>query len=280
MKIITVINAKGGCGKSTIAMNVASGLARYGHRVLLMDLDPQAQVTQWLAAGDGLTADGTLVSALMRQQTLSDVIQGTGFERLSFVASADGLEDLGREISQTEGYPSMLTQLIAEEHIADRFDFIVIDSPNQISPIMENAIFPADAFIVPFESTKAVKSYASIYKLLLKLRPSADFRLLHVLSNLTRLPGLRKRVLMLMHNDAMASARSEIRSCGWLAQVDENGGSIFHYRPLSKGAQDMAALVEEVRELFTNGPQAHPEAADALSSPDEPQRDAVTASTA
>lgn len=280
MKIITVINAKGGCGKSTIAMSVASGLARYGHRVLLMDLDPQAQVTQWLAAGDGLSADGTLVSALMRQQTLSDVIQRTGFERLSFVASADGLEDLGREISQTDGYPSMLTQLIAEEHLADRFDFIVIDSPNQISPIMENAIFPADAFIVPFESTKAVKSYASIYKLLLKLRPTADFRLLHVLSNLTRLPGLRKRVLMLMHNDAMESARSEIRSCGWLAQVDENGGSIFHYRPLSKGAQDMAALVEEVRDLFSNGPQAHTETADALSSPDEPKHAAITAPAA
>ena len=142
MNVITVINAKGGCGKSTIAMNVASGLARYGHRVLLMDLDPQAQVTQWLGGGDGLTADGTLASALMRQQTLSDVIQATGFERLSFVASADGLEDLGREMSQTEGYPSMLTQLIAEEHIEDRFDFIVIDSPNQISPIMGTPSFP------------------------------------------------------------------------------------------------------------------------------------------
>lgn len=259
MNIITVINAKGGCGKSTIAMNLASGLARHGHRVLLMDLDPQAQVTQWLAAGDGLTSEGTLVSALTRQQSLSEVIQPTGFENLCFVASSDGLEDLGREISQTEGYPSMLTQLIAEEHIADRFDFIVIDSPNQISPIMENAIFPADAFIVPFESTKAVRSYASIYKLLVKLRSNADFQMLHVLSNLTRLPGLRKRVLALLADDNIPSARSEIRSCGWMAQVDENGGSIFHYRPLSKGAQDMAALVEEVRELFTNGPQAHTE---------------------
>jgi chromosome partitioning protein len=261
MNIITVINAKGGCGKSTIAMNLASGLARHGHRTLLMDLDPQAQVTQWLAAGDGLTSEGTLVSALTRQQSLSEVIQATGFENLSFVASADGLEDLGREISQTEGYPSMLTQLLAEEHIADRFDYIVIDSPNQISPIMENAIFPADAFIVPFESTKAVRSYASIYKLLVKLRSNADFHMLHVLSNLTRLPGLRKRVLTLLADDSIPSARSEIRSCGWLAQVDENGGSIFHYRPLSKGSQDMAALVEEVRELFTQGPQAQPEAA-------------------
>ncbi len=261
MNIITVINAKGGCGKSTIAMNLASGLARHGHRTLLMDLDPQAQVTQWLAAGDGLTSEGTLVAALTRQQSLSEVIQPTGFEGLSFVASADGLEDLGREISQTEGYPSMLTQLLAEEHIADRFDYIVIDSPNQISPIMENAIFPADAFIVPFESTKAVRSYASIYKLLVKLRSNADFHMLHVLSNLTRLPGLRKRVLTLLADDGIPSARSEIRSCGWLAQVDENGGSIFHYRPLSKGSQDMAALVEEVRELFTHGPQAQPEAA-------------------
>jgi chromosome partitioning protein len=261
MNIITVINAKGGCGKSTIAMSVASGLARHGHRTLLMDLDPQAQVTQWLTAGDGLTSEGTLVSALTRQQSLSEVIQPTGFEGLSFVASADGLEDLGREISQTEAYPSMLTQLLAEEHIADRFDYIVIDSPNQISPIMENAIFPADAFIVPFESTKAVRSYASIYKLLVKLRSNADFHMLHVLSNLTRLPGLRKRVLTLLADDNIPSARSEIRSCGWLAQVDENGGSIFHYRPLSKGSQDMAALVEEVRELFTNGPQAQSEAA-------------------
>ncbi|MCB1276787.1 ParA family protein [Prosthecobacter sp.] len=278
MNIITVINAKGGCGKSTIAMNLASGLARHGHRVLLMDLDPQAQVTQWLAAGDGLTPEGTLVAALTRQQSLSEVIQPTGFENMSFVASADGLEDLGREISQTEGYPSMLTQLIAEEHIADRFDFLVIDSPNQISPIMENAIFPADAFIVPFESTKAVKSYASIYKLLVKLRPTADFRMLHVLSNLTRLPGLRKRVLALLADDGIPSARSEIRSCGWMAQVDENGGSIFHYRPLSKGAQDMAALVEEVRDLFTNGPQAHTETAAA--SPDHAMSAEVTAPTA
>lgn len=278
MNIITVINAKGGCGKSTIAMNLASGLARHGHRVLLMDLDPQAQVTQWLAAGDGLTPEGTLVAALTRQQSLSEVIQPTGFENMSFVASADGLEDLGREISQTEGYPSMLTQLIAEENIADRFDFLVIDSPNQISPIMENAIFPADAFIVPFESTKAVKSYASIYKLLVKLRPTADFRMLHVLSNLTRLPGLRKRVLALLADDGIPSARSEIRSCGWMAQVDENGGSIFHYRPLSKGAQDMAALVEEVRDLFTNGPQAHAETS--ASSPDHAMSAEVTAPTA
>ena len=260
MKTITVINAKGGCGKSTIAMSLAAGLSIQGKRVLLMDLDPQAQITQWLAAGDGLQAEGTLVSALTGQQSLTDIIQSTGYANISFVASAAGLEDLGREISHNEGYPAMLTELLAGEHIADRFDFLVIDSPNQISPIMENAIFPADAFIIPFESTKAVKSYASIYQLLLNLRPGADFQLIHVLINLTRLPGLRRRVLSLMKEDHILPASSEIRSCGWLAQVDEYGGSIFHFRPHSNGAQDMKGLVNEVITLFANGPhEAHPE---------------------
>ena len=154
----------------------------------------------------------------------------------------------------------MLTELLARENIADRFDFLIIDSPNQISPIMENAIFPADAFIIPFESTKAVKSYASIYQLLLNLRPGGDVRLIHVLINLTRLPGLRRRVQALMQEDNIVPAKSEIRSCGWLAQVDEYGGSIFHFRPHSNGAQDMKDLVQEVISLFASGPEvAHPE---------------------
>ena len=264
MKVITVINAKGGCGKSTIAMNVASGLAREG-RVLLIDMDPQAQVTQWLKAGDGLSATGTLLAALTGQQTLREVIQSTRFANLSFVASADGLEDLGRQITEHEGYPSLLSQLLATEDLAADFDFLVIDSPNQISPIMENAIFPADLFIVPFESTKAVRSYASFFKLLLRLRATGDYDILHVLSNLTRLPGLRARVLSLMEQDRIVRAQTEIRSCGWLAQVDEFGGSIFHFRPFAKGALDLAQLVEEVRGSFSLSSNGHSPTQDSAS---------------
>jgi len=251
MNIITVINAKGGCGKSTIAMSLASGLSARGHHTLLIDMDPQAQITQWLGLGDGLSQQGTLVSAMEGRQSLDAVIQETTFQNLSFVASSQGLEDLGRQITDMENYASVFTGLLAS--IQRPIEFVVIDSPNQISPIMENAIFPSDIFIVPFESTKAVRSYANFFQLLLRLRPGEEHRVLHVLSNLSRQRGLRQRVINAIGAQNLPLARTEVRSCGWLAQVDENGGNIFEYRPHSKGAEDMELLVKEVLEMLGRG---------------------------
>jgi cellulose biosynthesis protein BcsQ len=203
-------------------------------------------VTQWLGAGDGLSAQGTLVQAMEGKATLDSIIQHTKFENLFFVPSSQGLEDLGRQITEVEGYQTILTRLLSS--LTRSFEFIVIDSPNQISPVMENCIYPTDVFIVPFESTKAVRSYANFYQLLLRIRPDEQHRVLHVLSNLSRQPGLRRRVMETIGAHRIPLAKTEVRTCGWLAQVDENGGSIFHYRPHSKGAEDIAALVAEVLE--------------------------------
>jgi chromosome partitioning protein len=246
MNVITVINAKGGCGKSTIAMNLASALARDGYQTLLLDMDPQAQVTQWLQAGDGLNPENTIVAVMVGADSLNNVIQDTSFPNLSFVASADELEDLGRRMTDNEDYYMLLAQAL--EDVGQQFEFVVIDSPNQISPIMENAIYAADLFIVPFESTKAVKSYANVFKLILRLR-AAEPHTLHVLSNIS-LKGIHNRILALMASDGITLAKTEIRSCGWVAQVDEHGGSIFEYRPRSKGAADFAALKAEVLETL------------------------------
>lgn len=255
MNIITVINAKGGCGKSTIAMNVAAGLADRGYPTLLIDMDPQAQLTQWLHAGDGLSVEGTLVATMTGAQRFAEIIQPTRFENLSFVASTEQLEELGRQITDYEGYAGILTGLLAQGGGATgvpAFDFVVIDSPNQISPVMENAILPADLFVVPFESAKAIRSYGNFYKLLLKLRPDGEGsgpRMLHVLNNV-RYVELRRYMAELFAREGLSTARTEIRTCPSLAQVDEHGGSIFAYRPHSRGAEDMGDLVQEVLETL------------------------------
>jgi chromosome partitioning protein len=198
---------------------------------------------------------GTIVMPMAGKQPVGSVIQGTTIANLSFVASAQPLEELGRQMTEEEDYHLRLTEVLSP--VVERFEFCVIDSPNQISPIMENAITPADLFIVPFESTKAVKSYANVYGLVQRIRGEEPLAL-HVLSNLSRMQGQRKRVIALMQQDGIARAPAEIRTCGWLAQVDEHGGSIFHYRPHSNGAKDLLALKEQV--LVTLRVKSHPDA--------------------
>lgn len=241
MKVITVINAKGGCGKSTIAISLACCLARHhGKKVLLIDCDPQAQITEWTGAGNGIGDIGTITEFLRDHCVLSHA----SLPFFDFIPSSAGLERLGRDIEEEEGYERRLGALL--DRMRDDYDFAVLDSPNQISPIMENAIFPADCFIVPFESAKAVKSYANFLSLLLKLRPGRTPPVLHVLSNVSRLPGLRKRVIELMAESGLPRCAAEIRSCGWLAQVDEHHGDIFSWRPKCNGAKDIESLTNEL----------------------------------
>jgi len=243
MKVITVINAKGGCGKSTLAVNIACAFGRDGKRVLLADLDPQAQLTEWLDAGDGVSWQGSILAALMGRETMTDIIQETAFENVSFIPSAEGLEAFGRKLERKSRYEAAFARTLVD--VADDYDYLVIDSPNQISPIMRNAIFPADVFVVPFESTKAVKSYANVYKLIRELRPEGDYERVHVPNNLPT-AGVRKLVIQRMRDNEIPISRTEVRHCGWTARVDEHGGSIFAYRPKSKGAQDHLALKNEI----------------------------------
>ncbi len=243
MNVITVCNAKGGCGKSTIALSLAASLGR-SSKVLVLDMDPQAQVSDWLQASDGLNRRGTLAAVFLRESSLIDIIKPTGIKHVSIAPGSQPLEVISHSLGENEGYESMLAEFLAEIP-SGRFDHVVIDCPNQISPLMECAIFPTDVFVVPIESTKAVASYANFYALVQRHRAPGTYGILHVLNNIT-LAGVRNSVLRFMKEEGIPVARTEIRNCGWLAQVDRHGGSIFDYRPLSKGAEDIPKLQREV----------------------------------
>ncbi len=244
MKTIVVSNAKGGCGKSTIAMNLSTFFAREGKRTLLIDMDSQSQLTQWLDAGNGFDVEMTLYPALQGSVPIESVIQQTQYANLRFIASTLELESLGREMTDRVGYESTLAMMLPQ--LASDFDYIVIDSPNQLSPIQANAIVPADLIVVPIDGTKAVRSYAHLFKLLYRLRPDHDNLVMHVLSDVSRQPIVRERTIAMLKLFGLHNADTEIRTCPFLATVDENGANIFEYAPQSNGAKDIAALGREV----------------------------------
>mgnify|MGYP006214187789 FL=1 len=153
-KIISVINQKGGVGKTTTVINLAAGLSMKGKKILVIDLDPQGNATTGLGLLNSTDSETNIYSVLNGNKKITEVIQQTRFTNLNLITSnvdLSGLEvetagDTRRAFKLKDELSSILNDSRAS------YDYILIDCPPSLSLLTIMALVASDALVVPLQT--------------------------------------------------------------------------------------------------------------------------------
>lgn len=147
-RVIAVANQKGGVGKTTTAINLASALALDGHATLLIDLDPQGSATTGLGVhADGI--EGTVYEALVEGRDLLELVRPTGVDGLDIVPATRDLAGAEIELVNLPEREHRLHRAIAR--VRNEYEFLLIDCPPSLSLITVNALRAADGVLIPLQ---------------------------------------------------------------------------------------------------------------------------------
>src|SRR5438128_4868317 len=149
MRIVALANQKGGVGKTTTAVNLGAALAELGHRILLIDLDPQANAT----SSFGLQGtDGTsLYDPLLGGASITEKILPTRRDGLFIVPADIDLAGAEVEIARMPNHLTRLAETLRPLQADDTFDFVLLDCPPSLGILMSNALAAADEILTPIQ---------------------------------------------------------------------------------------------------------------------------------
>jgi len=243
-KIISILNHKGGVGKTTTSASLAAALSLKDFKVLAIDLDPQANLTQSL--GHPTESPNTIYGALRGAYQLPILNHKENFD---IVLSTLDLSAAEIELSSEPGREFILRDLI--EPVKNNYDFILIDCPPSLGLLTLNALSASTSVLIPVQAQYlAIQGMAKLFNIITKVQQR--------LNKLLQLEGIvitqfNKQIVLnrdifstLQKNFPDKVFSTVIRTNIALAEAPAGGKDIFEYNPKSTGAQDYLALCEEL----------------------------------
>lgn len=247
--IIAILNHKGGVGKTTTTINLAAALQQKGKKVLVIDLDGQANLTE--SFGFSIEEPNTVYGAMKGEYPLPLIKTESG---ITLIPSCLDLSAAESELINEPGREMILKQLINKLPKENKFDYILIDCPPSLGLLTLNALTAADFLIIPVQAQfLAMRGMAKIMNVINivqeRLNPNLKIGGI-VITQYDKRKTLNKSVTEIINESFCEKVfKTIIRDNVALAEAPIKGKNIYEYNKNSNGAKDYMALAGEVLKL-------------------------------